>query len=800
MIDLENILINNNCIIISHNELKPFFLDLKCSKPELNFKFITISDIKQNLFGIVNEQAIKIGMNLLGENYSVIKKYLSYIKSGVNINVNSKIKTLYDILIDNNLIYIEKNYDLIFKNKLVIFLGFIKDDIEITHIIEKLKITNFTFISLNELFVEREFYVHDYLRVDEEIHDAFLRVIELLNSGIKPNQIEIVTDYKKNYFFLDTYSKLLNLHLNFIDKKSLYDTKTAKLIEKDIEIITSNSIDSYNDNSYEFQLIKKYLDFYDFYNMKNKIVNYKEILQDAYLNDYDDIEGIKVTNKFYFNPKKHIILIGFDNSFFTKIIRNNDFFDDNIKILNNLNSSEILNIEYNELLKCYLFANKNLELFFGEVDGENKEEISYYLSFIYNKKDIMKKHLVGKLSYHYDYSKSLALNYYSYYSELANIYKQKTIEYYIYDQYFKQLKKFDNTFKQIRPLKIENYEMSYTQLNSFFNCPFKFYLERILKIINFETNFYLNAGSLIHKILEKVYDNNFEFDKVYENILNSGDFIFSNKELILLDKLKLSTKVICDRLIKEKNTSSIFDTKSELDFNVPTTDPNFILTGKIDSLLLAKNEFQNSVQIIDYKTSENLFQPKLNRYGLNLQLPIYSYLIEKSPRFANYPIEGIFYISFLTNNLFDYYNLNINKINSFSLKSGAFSSSIDNLKLFEPKITDYLDSKTIQGLSIKKDGNLDSKKTFIFNFSKPIIINGKEYPSLIDQNIKIFINYLNNSKFPISPFCSNKHNACRYCSYKDICFKRKKDERRDKELEKIYLDFNDVEEASHEKN
>lgn len=787
MINLNNILENNNCVVVSFNELKPYFINLKSANPSLNFKFLSINEIKKNTYGVSNECAIKLGLDNFNYDYPTIKTFLNYIKSGINVEVNEDINKYYNLLIENNFLLVEKDYKLIFKDKLVLFLGFEKDDIEINHLISKLNITNFTFINLSEIFDKKEIFVRKYLRVDEEIHDVFIRIIDLLNNSEKVSNIQIVTDFNRNYFYLNLYSKLLKLELNFKDRDSLYETKIAKTIEKNIDKLSEETIKNYDDGSDEYNLIVKYLSFYDFYNLTNKYVNYKAILSDVLLSSFIESEGIVVTNKFNFDIDKRTFLIGFDDSFFSKIAKNNEFFDDNVKILNNLNSSEIVNKENNKLLLNYLMAMNKLELYYGKSDGENKSEISYYLSIIYPDSNDYNSHIIDRLFYNYDYSKSIALSYYSYYYELARQYKERTTFYYMYDQSIsKMLTRYDNQYKGISNRVNKYYKISYTQLNEFFSCPFKFYASRVLGLNTFEDNFYLNAGNFIHEIMEKVYDNDFDFEKVFDSLLLKNKNKFNNIELLYLDKLKNAAKIITDRLIAEKENSFIAKTFSEREFNIPIND-KYILNGKVDSILIAENNDRKAVQIIDYKTGETELNLSKNIYGLGLQLPIYSYFLEKDKEFKEINIQGIYYINFISKILFDYDNDQIDLIKKKFLKNGAFTNSIDDLKLFEPKIIDYLDSKTIDKLGISKDGEI--KKANIFDFSKPIKIMNEIYPCLIDQNIKVFIDYIENNKYPVSPFYDSETNnsfSCNFCEYKDLCFVNKKNRRIKETLETMY--------------
>ena len=91
MINLNNILENNNCVVVSFNELKPYFINLKSANPSLNFKFLSINEIKKNTYGVSNECAIKLGLDNFNYDYPTIKTFLNYIKSGINVEVNEDI-------------------------------------------------------------------------------------------------------------------------------------------------------------------------------------------------------------------------------------------------------------------------------------------------------------------------------------------------------------------------------------------------------------------------------------------------------------------------------------------------------------------------------------------------------------------------------------------------------------------------------------------------------------------------------------------------------------------------------------
>ena len=276
MINIDEILEKNNVIIISKNELKSYFLNKKSLKPQLNFKFLSIEEVETALFGNFDNNSIKI---LLKENkwsFNKINKYLGYIKKGINLKANKDIEEIYEILKNNDLIYIDESYKYLFKNKLVIFLGIPSNSLEANHIIDYVDIDkkDYLFISLNDLFIEnKDLKVTTFLTLDHSLHTLFNEIIALLNNNIEHRDIKIITDINNNYFYLDLFAKYLNIHLNFSNKKTLYDTKIAKEIEKDLENFDILNLDELFPNSIIKDKIKEVLTFYDFSNLIDKNID-----------------------------------------------------------------------------------------------------------------------------------------------------------------------------------------------------------------------------------------------------------------------------------------------------------------------------------------------------------------------------------------------------------------------------------------------------------------------------------------------------------------------------------------------
>ena len=629
MINIDEILEKNNVIIISKNELKSYFLNKKSLKPQLNFKFLSIEKVETALFGNFDNNSIKV---LLKENkwsFNKINKYLGYIKKGINLKANKDIEEIYEILKNNDLIYIDESYKYLFKNKLVIFLGIPSNSLEANHIIDYVDIAkkDVLFISLNDLFIEKkDLKVTTFSTLDHSLHTLFNEIIALLNNNIEPRDIKIITDINNNYFYLDLFAKYLNIHLNFSNKKTLYDTKIAKEIEKDLENFDILKLDELFPNSIIKDKIKEVLTFYDFSNLIDKNTNYKEILSSIKLNDEDNIEGIKVSDTLEYANGKYIFILGFDNDIYIRNFKNNDLLDDASKIKNGIDSSDLNNKIYSDLYDNFLNLDNYLNLYFYETFAGKKKEISYFFTKRYNENEL-KKYLIHPLDIKKDYNKIIAKTYYSYFKELHDNYHEDTLSYHLYNNYFHKLDNYDNSFKKFDIKDKELFPLSYTQLDTFFKCPFLYFLTYILSIDEFEDTFNTLLGKLSHSILEHIYDKDFDFNLCYDKEIKEFNGLFSNKDLLILDKYKKILESASKFLINGSKNILNFNHYSEESIWVNTNINNIQFYGKVDSIL----ESKDAIQVIDYKTGSTSISKTMIDYGQGLQLPIYAYLIMNSP-------------------------------------------------------------------------------------------------------------------------------------------------------------------------
>ena len=208
------------------------------------------------------------------------------------------------------------------------------------------------------------------------------------------------------------------------------------------------------------------------------------------------------------------------------------------------------------------------------------------------------------------------------------------------------------------------------------------------------------------------------------------------------------------KLEKEINIDKSHELK--IDFN-----------GKVDKILYGEYDNDTLVSIVDYKTGNADCDIRDTIYGLSMQLPIYLYLLDKGNIFDSYRLAGFYLQRILdkeveANNKMTYLDAKRDK-----LKLNGYS--IDNMTDLSRFDSTYEKSKYIKSMSITKEGNFNSNSKVLNNVEVDNLIK------LVDKKIDDMIIDIENAKFDINPkMLSNKDEiiGCRFCTYKDICFRR----------------------------
>ena len=130
---------------------------------------------------------------------------------------------------------------------------------------------------------------------------------------------------------------------------------------------------------------------------------------------------------------------------------------------------------------------------------------------------------------------------------------------------------YDNTYSGISKEKLYKYldnklTLSYTALENFYKCKFKYYISNILKINIIKDDFAILIGDICHYVLRCMDDQDFDYDTCFNNYVKTKRE-FSKRELFFLDNIKeeLESQQITLKKVKIIDTVSEYATIDRID-------------------------------------------------------------------------------------------------------------------------------------------------------------------------------------------------------------------------------------------
>jgi len=742
---------NNDLVITNSNIKEKILLNITESKKIISIKIMTLKDFKNKFFGYYDERAIYYLMKKYNYKYNVAIKCLE------NVNFNKELK---DELLNNNLLYIDKKIMKNIKRIVVINEDFI--DPYIKDIFK-----NYETIYFNDNKNDYEHVVYEFNNIDDEVSFNAVQIIETLKKT-DINNIYLVNVTDEYYEPIKRIFKLFNIPIEIDIKRNVFSSlfvqnflkelKSTFSFEKALEQI--KNIEIYN---YILNICNKYtfndVDEIIIDCIENEIKN-NPLITKKYK------KGIKIIDIGQINnDESYYFILGFNETIIPKIYKDEDFLSDKRKeelgILTSALKNKLERKKVIEKIKNYpnisiSYKLKNpFEVYYPssliseyslEVKRNNK--INYEYSNLYNK--IILTKMLDKLVKYNDKDSNLDLLY-SNYSDLP---------YLKYDNKFTGINK--NNFLKFIDNKLL---LSYSSLDNYYHCSFKYYIKNILKLDPYEEQFMAFVGSLFHYVLSLSFNDNFDFETEFNNYISSKEM--SNKEKFFLDKLKEDLKFIIETIKEQNNYSELKEELYEQKIFI-NKDKNIKITfmGIIDKLKYGSVDGKNVMAIIDYKTGSPNININNILYGLDMQLPVYIYLIKNS-KYKNYDIAGFYLQKILPpKTVFDINNdENEDKKKNIRLE-GYSNSNTDILEKFD---TTYDNSLLIKSMKMSSKG--------FYSYAK--VISDEEIDAIVkmvDKKIDEASSNIENAKFEINPKQIDfELKGCEYCTYKDLCYRTEKD-------------------------
>lgn len=767
--------LKDNSLIITKEENKEYLLNAinHHIKNKLSLKFMTKEEFLKHLFFDYNDETIIYLMNKYNFKYDIAKMYLNnlYYLSYIAKNIdNQKLKELKNIkqdLINNNKLHIDSLFQTYIQDKNIIIYDYPLDK-ELKFIASSYHAT-----IVNQQYLPKTHHIHKFPTVNEEISYICEQIRTLIDSNIDINNIYLIlpNDYQT---ITQTTFKLYNIPINLSSPNKMISYSLVKDFLKDLKQtkdITS-SLQSIQDN---YNLKEE-----ETLNIYNTMIN---IINKINLNKIEDIITIleeqlktktiipkKLKNAINittlnntFKETDYIFILGFNSNNYPNITKDIDYLPDTLKKevglttsyeYNKINKTHLINKlnEINNLNLSYSTKNNQINYFKSPLEEElqmipiTTHELKYTYSNLYNKIS-----LASKLDDYNSYKiKNKSLD------TLYNTYP--SIPYLTYD----------NTYHTIDKTSLYSYlhnklYLSYSSLNNYYKCSFRYYIENILKLSSKEKTFDLYIGNLFHYILSICFQDDFDYDTSFENYINTHDPL-TKKEQIFITKLKQELLYIIT-YIKESLDYTTFDKincEEKIFLNIEGK-MNVTITGIIDKVMYKEENNHTYLVVIDYKTGN----PDINLnniiYGINMQLPMYLYLLKEKGDLKEIEVSGFYYQKILNSELNFKEGKTKEEQKNENLKLIGYSNS--NPEILERFDKTYQNSRIIKSLKLTSNG-----------FSKHAkLLNTNQIDKLIDlckNNIEASITSIENADFKINPkVIKDDYIGCKFCPYNDICYK-----------------------------
>ena len=762
MLELEN----NSIILIPNNKKNNIIKEL--NKTLLNIKIMSIEEfIKKYIFDY-NKKTIYKLMKKENIKYDTAKNYIKnlyYIENKEYNNIKlDKLVSIKNYLKENNLLI----YDDLFKNyiknkKIYIYYEYLN------------KYQKKILESLNTETIKQNYnnytpIIHEFNNITEEIDFVAYSICELLDNNIDINKIKLVnisSDYNNE---LKKIFKFYNIPID-INKKNIYGTKIVNDFLKHYEENINNTL-KYIEETYDLKnetnkkIYDKLINIINEYVWCENYLDIKELIINKLKNT--NIEE-KKTNKIEITTLENIkdeytFILNFNQGSIPKIYKDEDYIDDKNKEKLGIETSIENNIiEKNKTIKQI----KNIKNCIITYKLKTPFASFYPSSIIEELSDeIIKDHKKNNISYS-TINDEINLT-----KKIDNLIKfgikDETLET-LYSNYEIPYNTYDNKYKKINKQNLNNYlnnhlTLSYSSMDNYYHCAFKYYINNILKLNPYEETFATTIGNLFHTVLEKSLRENTDYKIHWDEEVKKLNL--SNKEKFFINNLEKTCKFTLETIKKQNEYSSLTNTKYEEKIEI--NKDNLTFKGFIDKLLYKENEDETIVSVIDYKTGSTNIDLNKTYYGLSMQLPTYLYLANNS-NLKNIKIAG-FYLQNIINKELDESTL---KLNGYSTNNKEILKQFDN---------SYESSNVIKSMRTKSDGEF-------YSYAKTL--NDKEMSNLIklvEEKINEAYTNILNSNFDINPKQIGFDNiGCEFCKFKDICFKTEKDLIRLKEMD--YKEF-----------
>ena len=350
---------------------------------------------------------------------------------------------------------------------------------------------------------------------------------------------------------------------------------------------------------------------------------------------------------------------------------------------------------------------------------------------------------------------------------------------------------FEDTEKS-KKLFGENIYLSASRVESFYNCPFSYFVRYGLRAEPLRAAELdpAQGGTVIHLVMETVLAKYPKAEFVTVDISELRTLVaetlkayleekmggYSGKSkrfMFLFERLVDVSMTIIERLRQEFKVGSFAPCDFEMKiggedipaYKLPLDDGSVTLTGSVDRVDLMEKDGIKYIRVIDYKTGKKEFKLSELYSGLNIQMVLYLMALLKNGKdyYGEALPAGVLYLPSRIG-VSDYMETrspDAETVTAVRRKSGKLSGMVlDSPVVFNGMGVDVFPDYFPVGYNKKNE--LTGNKYSLLNF--------KNLSTIIDDKIRCMGNSLHNGEVGAIPSGKEGEGSmCRYCSYKPIC-------------------------------
>lgn len=691
-------------------------------------------------------------------------EYLYFLKENSNYKRERLVflQQLKQELIDHDLLFFQPMFLMWLKNYSLCFYHLTLEDTFFHNLIHTLKQTyEVEVVSFPK--TERTISYFPALRMEEEVVFVCASIVRLLEQGVDSKTIYLANLSMEYRSLFLVYGTFFHLNFHFLEDTSIFSTSLVQTflnrMHEDWTLVfedLSQKVQTKQEEQIYNHLVQLCNSFVDFPRNESFYSYLTETLEQLKMPSVSYQEQILEIDFFHseVSMDAHIFFVGANQGFLPVFRKDTGF----------LNEQDFMELQFSSIQE----QNK-------KILEQTKDRLMYYpnlvLSYKLNTMDgecvpasILEELTLFELSFSDWFSFSSLYNQLSYAKEMDLYHKYGFVS--------SRLKTLFATYhmlpyrayhNQVQPFSIQNPVfsiLSYSSIDLYHRCPFRFYLAYILKLSSSHSSNSLKLGQFYHAILRESYCPNFDYE---QSFLKAKEVFgeLSKKEEFFLNKFHGYLKTVLTMIQEQESYSSLKNVLCEHEILCPL--PNKMqFRGVIDKLYYDEDK----LVVVDYKTGGLSLDFSFFNYGIGMQLPIYLYLLSKS-EFCKKEVVG-FYLQKVLPSVIrgDRIHTKEELLKKEYLLRGYSNSMESYIQCFD---SSYQDSRVIQGMKVGSNG--------FYSYTKRLSSEQiHEMTLLVQEKIYEAARGIESQDFSIRPKrIGGVLKGCEYCSYQSICYKTEAD-------------------------